>query len=336
MTRRLEQRAALDDASRRLEAVLGAIAEVLLSVEVLPDGRLLPAYVGPGLERLLGGPVPPRVDAVTIWSASIHPEDRPAFGGALSDLAAGEPVDMEYRVVGLDNRTRWVRWSAHPRALGDGRLIVDGILSDVTERRLLAVRLASELSAAERAARHDQLTGIANRVRLREVIGRALEAERDGLALLLLDVDRFKGVNDTYGHHVGDQVLVEVARRLSGAVREQDLVGRWGGEEFCVVIDRVRDDATLRRIGDGLRRALAAVPFPTDAGPLRISASFGAARPAATTDVDGLLEEADRALYAAKAGGRNRVVLVGDLDADGAAPPLPPESDEGRARLEAA
>ena len=130
----------------------------------------------------------------------------------------------------------------------------------------------------------------------------------------MLDLDRFKRVNDTLGHEAGDDVLIEAVARVTGAVRAGDAVARWGGEEFAVLLCDVPDDDALRQVAEGVRRAIADRPFLTPAGPLAVTVSVGAVR-AGRVDGRGLVEAADRALYAAKRRGRDRVVPVRRPDA---------------------
>src|SRR5262249_54738367 len=146
--------------------------------------------------------------------------------------------EIEYRIVGEDGSARWM-WDRY-RARRDetGRLFFDGVISDITERRLAADELAAARDHAERRPRTDELTGVANRRHLAELLDAVLDVaphERRSPGVLLLDVDRFKRINDTYGHGCGDQVLVEIARRVRSHIRREDAVARWGGEEFIVL-----------------------------------------------------------------------------------------------------
>lgn len=157
----------------------------------------------------------------------------------------------------------------------------------------------------DRAASTDQLTGLANR---REV-DRALRAAREGtVAVALVDVDHFKAVNDTWGHDVGDVVLQAVAGRLRRVLRDADVVGRWGGEEFVALLAGADVDGA----GVVCERVRAAVsqPLSLDRGPDAVTISIGVAVGETTAHrIEDLLREADQALYRAKAGGRNRVIV---------------------------
>lgn len=183
----------------------------------------------------------------------------------------------------------------------DGQPVVVSIQHYVTEWRQAE-------RALKRLAQEDALTGIANRRCFSAEAERALHtAERHGgaLTLLLLDVDHFKRVNDEHGHNVGDEVLVELARRLREVLRKSDLGGRWGGEEFIALLHGSPDAAL--GFAERLRRSVADQPFQTAAGPLHITVSGGCAGHRPGDSLSSLVGRADQALYAAKGQGRNRV-----------------------------
>ena len=156
----------------------------------------------------------------------------------------------------------------------------------------------------ELASRTDALTGLHNRRHLEEQL-QHLTGAGDPLAVLLCDIDRFKLVNDTRGHAAGDEVLRVVAARLRQAARPGDVPGRWGGEEFLVVLPGTGAEEAEAQ-GERVRRAVAATPVPLEE-PLAVTTSVGVA--AGTEDGwEGLVRRADTGLYAAKEGGRDRVV----------------------------
>ncbi|TAK26486.1 MAG: GGDEF domain-containing protein [Myxococcaceae bacterium] len=165
----------------------------------------------------------------------------------------------------------------------------------------------------ERLARTDPLTGLLNRRRMDELGDREIErCQRSSapLAVMLADVDHFKRINDRYGHAVGDEVLVEMAARLKGNVRGGDLVARWGGEEFCVLLVDT-DDEGARLAAERVRRAIAQRPFETSAGPLKVTLSLGVvALDDGPARLSGLLRQADAALYTAKHRGRDQYYLA--------------------------
>jgi diguanylate cyclase (GGDEF)-like protein len=171
----------------------------------------------------------------------------------------------------------------------------------------LALRRYSDL---EDLAYRDELTELPNRRgAARQVDVLVSRARRHGhqLALLLIDADRFKAVNDDHGHAVGDAVLRELAARLRERVRREDVVGRWGGEEFVVALPETTPDGAAA-VAESLRLAIASTPIVADGAALDVTVSIGVAAWTGQ-ELDELVERADRALYAAKAAGRDRVVL---------------------------
>ena len=160
-------------------------------------------------------------------------------------------------------------------------------------------------------ATYDPLTGLFNRGVILDLLARELSRTRreDGCTTVLMgDVDHFKSINDTRGHLVGDEVLREIARRILASVRSYDFVGRYGGEEFLIVLNNCDHSSSLPRT-EAIRRAIASVPVQTVQGPIPVTMSLGvlSSRDWGLRPVDEILREVDAALYAAKAAGRNCV-----------------------------
>src|SRR5580658_1398221 len=163
-------------------------------------------------------------------------------------------------------------------------------------------------------ASHDTLTGVSNRAVILETLRREQSRqEREGgsFGIIMVDLDHFKSVNDTYGHLCGDAVLHETAKIMQASLRPYDVVGRYGGEEFLIVVPR-SDAPSAQRVAERIRKAIAAKPIPTSAGEIRITASFGVAASTDATRMESqhLLQLADDALYRAKQNGRNRSELA--------------------------
>ncbi|MGO9905488.1 MAG: diguanylate cyclase domain-containing protein [Solirubrobacteraceae bacterium] len=170
----------------------------------------------------------------------------------------------------------------------------------------LGVLIVSVLERPQRLRlTHDQLTGLANRLqfteRLRSAIDRARD-ERQSVTLLYMDLDRFKPVNDEFGHDVGDQLLVALAKRLAGCTRSEDMVARLGRDEFAVLIDWQTTAADAEGVSERLAAALTN-PFVIEGHVLRVGASIGqAVFPIDADDADGLLRSADGAMFRVKKG----------------------------------
>jgi diguanylate cyclase (GGDEF)-like protein len=176
--------------------------------------------------------------------------------------------------------------------------------------RLRAEKAAVEAREAMRhQATHDDLTSLLNRRAIMELLARELSRsrrEKSFTVVLMADLDHFKKINDTYGHLVGDEVLCEVARRLLASVRPYDLVGRYGGEEFLVVLNSCDAESAMER-AEALRRAIAAAPVTTASGSISVTMSIGviSSQKQNSASPDEVVRDADAALYAAKDAGRN-------------------------------
>jgi diguanylate cyclase (GGDEF)-like protein len=307
----LEQR--LCETDQRADAfrrIVQSIDHHLYINEVKPDGGRRAIFVGPGRDRLLGG-VPEDGDWGRAWIEAVHPDDRALYAAHTARYLRGEMSEVLCRLVGLDGVTRWIRGGGSPRRDGD-RLIVEGIVRDATAE-VHAEKLLQQ------ASRTDALTTIFNRRHFAEILEAELErsrAEQLTPGLLLVDVDHFKLVNDTFGHVTGDAVLVEVAARLRGALRSFDTVARWGGEEFIVLAPSVESSRQLHEIADRLRRGVSETPVVHGDRSIDVTVSIGGVRADPSCSAELLVDQADRSLYSAKRLGRDRVRLFADLTAD--------------------
>ena len=212
-------------------------------------------------------------------------------------MTTGESLSEQFRTTGTAAAIAWVAHQAVK--LGDG---VSVTARDITQLKNVERQLRSK-------AENDVLTGLPNRALYFERLTRALAEARQsgfGVGALFLDVDRFKRINDTYGHAVGDAVLVEFAARLRRLVRRTDTVARLGGDEFAVLLPCLSDVRHAERVAADM---LAAVKLPIDAGNIRlhVGTSIGVAFCADGQDTpESLVGRADRSLYHAKAAGRGR------------------------------
>lgn len=269
------------------------------------DSRLPMVYVSRNIERigvrqqdLLADPL--------LYRSLIHPEDRERVIAALELLRQreGGPGRIEFRMATPDSAAvRWFECSYAPVRDDARRLLeIEGMLIDISERK------SAEASIAQ-LARTDPLTGLANRMTFSDHLRQAFaSAQRGGrsFAVLYLDLDRFKEVNDTLGHHAGDRLLQEAGRRLRDVTREIDLVARLGGDEFAIVQAGIDDSTAAGTLAEKLIEIVSA-PYVIDGNELRIGVSIGVSlHDSHTSDPDALLMQADQALYRAKHAGRGQ------------------------------
>jgi diguanylate cyclase (GGDEF)-like protein/PAS domain S-box-containing protein len=302
-----------------LRRVAGTVAIHLYEMEVFADGSYVcHTFIGAGLETLLGG-LPAELSSEEAWEGAIHPEDRADYDAAYERVRTGERVEVEYRLVGYDGRTRWVWDRMHPCRGDDGRLLVEGMVIDISERRHAEQRLAEAQQQLAHIAYHDPLTDLPNRLLLEEHLSRALarcERERGALALLFVDLDNFKLINDSFGHAAGDELLCAIAERLRRSTRAEDMVARQGGDEFLVLADSLARGSTSDGSGFTVKDAAAVVatkirrlleaPFVVSGVEIQVSASVGISIfPDDAADAETLLKHADVAMYKAKQSGRN-------------------------------
>jgi diguanylate cyclase (GGDEF)-like protein/PAS domain S-box-containing protein len=286
----------------RLEAALEGSSVALWDTD-LRTGRV---FLGEAWARIVGGPRHDSVATAEELLALLHPDDVEAVRRASLQALKGEKPDyaVEHRVKARSGEWRWIlsRGRVTERDPATGRALrMIGTNLDITERRR-----AEE--AVQSTAHSDPLTGLANRRGLDDRLRLALARNRrSGLqsAVLFLDLDRFKEVNDRLGHGAGDALLAEFAVRLRSSVRASDTVARFGGDEFVILLEDVRDRKNALRIAEKILGE-ARRPIEVEGQILEITATIGLAYSDATASDEELLKRADTALYQAKAAGRNR------------------------------
>ena len=296
---------------RQITTMVGVL---LYEMELFPDGGFV-CYEFIGLESVLGD-VPTNVDPEEAYETAVHPDDRELYDASFPALQRCEPVEIEYRLIGYDGQTRWVLDRMRPRETSEGRLLVDGVVTDITRSK----HATEELAQAQRLAHyavHDSLTELPNRIAFQSHMTPALaRAERNSaaVAVLFVDLDNFKMVNDNLGHAAGDNLLREVAARLRNSTRASDVVARQSGDEFLILLaDLPWGDASAEKsalsavetVATNVRDALRA-PFHLAGVELVVSASIGISLfPRDAREAESLLCHADIAMYGAKDAGRD-------------------------------
>jgi diguanylate cyclase (GGDEF)-like protein/PAS domain S-box-containing protein len=269
---------------------------------VYEDRGDLTIYVSPQIEQILGVTAAAYMADSGMWLRMVHPDDRGWVKEQSDAFLEGRGGDLDdYRMVRPDGRVVWIRDRAYAYRDDDGRVLLEqGLLFDVTELKEAEARVTH-------MAYHDALTGLANRELFHESLHLGVErARRDGtsIAVLYLDLDNFKQLNDTEGHHVGDRLLASLAERLTSSTRDVDVVARQGGDEFLLMLADLAPseaDVVIQRV---LKRVLAALSEPIDVGagvPFVVHGSIGVSRlPQDAPDAETLMRHADAAMYRAK------------------------------------
>jgi diguanylate cyclase (GGDEF)-like protein/PAS domain S-box-containing protein len=295
------QQARRDD-ERRFQALLENSNDAVLVM----DANAHVKYVSPAIQRVLGFSAE---DYLKIASFDLlHPDDRERAENEFKSILdhPGQTVHSEFRLRASSGEHRWIE-TATCNLLGDPA--INGIvcnLRDVTERHAAEQKL-------KYGAYHDSLTELANRPAFIEHLQRALARharnEKHAYAVLFLDVDRFKVVNDSLGHLAGDRLLVQVAERLVKCLRSTDIAARLGGDEFAVLVEDADPASAARHVAERIQHSLTR-PFTIDGAEIFSSASIGIAlSEGGYSQPDEVLRDADTAMYRAKGQGKGRYAI---------------------------
>ncbi len=266
-----------------------------------PDGRFL--SVNPELARIYGYASPAELMANCTdiaYQTFVDPSKRDLFKGTLEEK--GSVNNLEYQAYRKDGSKMWLLENARAvRNSSGATLYYEGTVADITDRKVAEERV-------QYLAYYDALTDLPNRALLADRLSTAVAGARrqkDKVALLFLDLDRFKSINDSFGHSFGDLVLQDVAKRLKRRTREQDTVARLGGDEFLIVLNNVKDISDVAVAAKRFMDAMTA-ELVVQGHSLSITCSLGISIfPEHGMDVETLVKNADAAMYSAKENGRN-------------------------------
>src|SRR5215210_407947 len=313
----------LDQAQQKYGALVEQIPAIVYTD--VADDDMSTSYVSPQIEELLGITAQEYIDDADLWRKHLHPDDQDdAMATYLEGRESGEPFTFEYRLIARDGRVVWFSDSAIVIRDPDGApLFVHGVMLDITDRKAAEEQLAY-------LAYHDKLTGLPNRAMFDELSDLAIARARRsgmGVAILHLDLDNFKLVNDSLGHEAGDAMILELAERLKDATRDTDLIARPGGDEFIMLladIDRapavpgggegelVVAESVTNRIQESLQ-----VPFVLAGNEVYASASIGLSLfPQDADDAPTLAQNAEAAMFRSKKAGPGGYALHVEDEAD--------------------
>jgi diguanylate cyclase (GGDEF)-like protein/PAS domain S-box-containing protein len=304
ITERRHAREAAFEAEAKYRSLVEHIPAVVYLDPVDEDSDSI--YVSPQVEELLGITQEEWITDPYAWRRHVHPEDVDrAFDEYRDAYNRHVVLNHEYRMLHEDGSVRWVLEQAYPIADADGNpWLIQGVIFDITERKAAEEQVAF-------LAYHDKLTGLPNRALFEELLENAIaRARRHDLAVgvVFLDLDNFKLVNDSLGHHAGDLLLAQLADRLRGCTRETDLVARQGGDEFLLLLSDLErriegPDGSLLVAESVAERVLEALvePFDLNGTQFYATGSLGISLfPHDATDADALLRNADQAMYRSK------------------------------------
>ncbi|MGZ9014427.1 MAG: EAL domain-containing protein, partial [Burkholderiales bacterium] len=297
----LFQRKAAEDSLRESEEKFRQLVAHIPEVFWITDAQHLAlSYLSPSVETMTGRTAAELQGCD--WLYVVHGDDRDRVAREWARKGELGTFDVEFRVVHPDGSERWAHSRAFPVRNAQGEVErIAGVTEDITERKVAQERLLH-------VAHHDQLTNLPNRVLFHDRLQQTLaQAGRNGwtIAVLFIDLDRFKAVNDTLGHAGGDTVLKRVSERITGCLRAGDTVGRLGGDEFAVILSDLAGPQDAGLVAREILDALAA-PFHVDSHEIYVTACIGIALyPSDTDDIDVLIRNADTAMDSAKAAGRN-------------------------------
>lgn len=264
-------------------------------------------YVSPAYERIFGRSAGLLLSDFNQWRDSIYPDDLDYAERSLAEvLVKGAVEDREYRIIAADGEVRWLsdKCFINRQAEPGQPVIIVGIAEDITDKKQMETEL-------QRLATTDELTESSNRRHFFDCANREFEQARSqgsSLAFLLLDIDDFKVVNDTYGHQEGDIVLQRIAETGRAALRRGDLFGRIGGEEFAAVFPGCAPDMAMQ-VAERLQREIQRLGFSHGDQTFSITVSQGLTSLTAEDEsIDSLFARADAAMYEAKRQGKNRII----------------------------
>jgi diguanylate cyclase (GGDEF)-like protein/PAS domain S-box-containing protein len=291
---------ALRDSPQRMENVLSSLREVVYSRVALTQEVI---YVNPAVEVMTGYAPVAFIEDARLWLEIVHPCDRERVEAGLGRLIHEDAIEIEYRIVRPDGSVRIVQDTARLIRNGDGHpLRIDGVATDVTERRFAEARV-------DYLTRHDRVTGLPNRSLLRERLEHALvraQRRQERVSVLWIDLDNFKEINKELGHTAGDELLRLAARRIEGCLRDTDTLSRLDGDDFGILIDdAVAEVGQLLAIGEKIVNAFTE-PFVIDGQEVFLTVSIGMdAHPPGSRSAEGLMHGAEVALWQAKNDGGN-------------------------------
>ncbi|SJZ89105.1 sensor domain-containing protein [Selenihalanaerobacter shriftii] len=282
----------LKDYQKQLEHILNNVEAIIWSIDLKEDK----VFISEDCKDKCGLTYRAFIDASDFWKKIIHPDDLELINKQSDELLSGETINVEHRIKDSNREVHWVKTSITPSLDSNNEMYkLDGIMVDITKRKQMEEKITH-------MAYHDSLTNLPNRNLLNEELNKLLKEAKNNqekLAIIFLDLDRFKLVNDTIGHDAGDLVLKKAAKRLIECTREDDIVSRFGGDEFVIIMKEIERKQVKKVVNRIIREF--SKPLNINEYEIIITPSIGiSVYPEDGNNVDELIRYADIAMYSNK------------------------------------
>jgi len=286
----------LRESDERFRLLVNSVSAHFYIAEYSPNTGFKNRYLSENIQELTGYPLQKFLGSWDAWQAVIHPDDVTRWVNFIELLAKGISSELEYRITRADGNTIWVSNNAQANWEENGNLMIYATVTNITERKQTENQI-------RHLATHDPLTNLPNRIMFREILEHAIsysKRNRQMLGVFFLDVNDFKSINDSYGHLIGDKLLVEIANRLRLNLREYDTVSRISGDEFTLIAHQLKQFDHARIVAEKIYAMLSGEYILQDQR-IEISVSVGGSIfPDHGNNYETLIRLADEAMYAAK------------------------------------
>ncbi|MDG5787926.1 diguanylate cyclase [Evansella sp. AB-P1] len=290
----------LKDKHKEVEDIFNSLDATIWSHDLKKDTII----ISTGVELIYGYTGKEFAEDPSLWNKVVHPEDTKIAKKMNEDALSGLPTNTIFRIVRPDGKVRWIQDKATPIFDKNNNLVkINGVVLDITERKLAEEKI-------KKMAYYDYLTNLPNRKFIHERLTKLVNQSQETIshigAVMFIDLDGFKQVNDTLGHDVGDKLLIEVSRRIQDSIGNEDILGRLGGDEFVILADDV-DEIEGGKIAEKIISNISSFPFIFNKDSVYVTPSIGICMyPFDGDSAEDLLKKADYAMYLSKNLGKNQ------------------------------
>lgn len=287
---------ALGESEERFRQLINSVNAHFYVAEFDMNKGFQTTYFSENIEKLTGHPRQKFLQDYSFWLSMIHPDDQAAAAQTQQKLLDGQSVDSEYRIIDAIGIIKWVRDDVSVVVEDVGKYHLYGTITEITARKEAENRI-------RHLATHDPLTNLPNRIMFQEILEHAIQIaqrNKNQIAVFFLDIDNFKAVNDTYGHHIGDLLLKSIAERLTNNLRDHDTVSRISGDEFTLIAEQIKDRENVDMLAEKIHSILEGT-YKLGEHTIHVSVSVGGSiYPDHAEDYETLIRMADASMYKAK------------------------------------